>query len=119
METTYFFHNLRGYDGHFIIKALKKENGRIRVIPTNIEKYMAFSVGQLQFLDSFQFTNASLDSLVDTLSEEEMIYTREHFNDDDQFSVVKKKGVFPYDYFDSIERFNETKLPIYFIFSVI
>ena len=36
-------HNLKGYDGHFIIKALKKEHGRIRVIPTNIEKYLVLA----------------------------------------------------------------------------
>ena len=74
------FHNLKGYDGHFIIKALKKEHGRIRVIPTNIEKYMAWHFGKLQFLDSYQFANQSLDNLVKTSNEDEMIYTKEHFN---------------------------------------
>ena len=39
------FHNLRGYDGHLIIKALKNSHGNVRVIPNNMEKFMAFSVG--------------------------------------------------------------------------
>ena len=104
-------HNLRGYDGHFIIKSLKKKHGRVNVIPTNIEKYMAFSVGRLQFLDSYQFVSASLDDLTKTLSDDEMIYTRECFNEEEQFNMVKQKGVFPYDYLDSIDRFNETQLP--------
>ena len=105
------FHNLKGYDGHFIIKALKKKHGRIRVIPTNIEKYMAFSVGKLQFLDSYQFANESLDNLVKTLNDDEMIFTKKHFNRKEQFDMVKQKGIFPYDYIDSIERFEETELP--------
>ena len=37
-----------------------------------MEKYMSFTVCQLRFLDSFQFTNASLDSLIGTLSGDEM-----------------------------------------------
>ena len=49
-------HNLKGYDGHLIIKALKGEFGRVRVIPQNLEKYLSLIVGQLKFLDSFQFT---------------------------------------------------------------
>ena len=40
-----------------------------------------------------------------------MIYTRKHFQEDKQFQMVKRKGVFPYDHLDSLDRFNETKLP--------
>ena len=53
------FHNLRGYDGHLIVKTLKKKNGKTRVIANNLEIYMSFSADQLQFLDSFQFTNVA------------------------------------------------------------
>ena len=47
------FHNLRGYDGNVIVKTLKKKHGKIRVISNNLETYMSFSAGQLQFLHSF------------------------------------------------------------------
>ena len=40
-----------------------------------------------------------------------MIYTKEHFNQKELFEMVKKKGIFPYDYIDSINRFEETRLP--------
>ena len=46
-------HNLKGYDGHLIVKALKSEFGRVRVIPQNLEKILSLTVGQLKFLDSF------------------------------------------------------------------
>ena len=64
-------HNLRGYDSHLKIKTLKKKYGRTHVIATNMESYITFSVGQLQFLDSMQFTNASLEKLATTLSRDE------------------------------------------------
>ena len=31
-------HNLKGYDGHLIVKALKREFGKVYVIPQNMEK---------------------------------------------------------------------------------
>ena len=40
-----FFHNLRGYDSHLIIKHLAEDHGKSRIIPNNTETFMAFSVG--------------------------------------------------------------------------
>ena len=68
-----FLHNLRGYDGHLLIQAAKERHGNIRVIPNNTERYMAFSIGQVQFLDSFQFTMKSLDNLVATLNKDDFV----------------------------------------------
>lgn len=34
------FHNLRGYDSHFIMQEIGKFNLYVNVIPNNIEKYM-------------------------------------------------------------------------------
>ena len=104
-----FFHNLRGYDGHLIIHAIQRRHGRVRVIPTNIEKYMAFSVGRLQFLDTYQFMPEPLDKLVKTLDDGEFIYTRREFPDEEQFRLMKQKGVFPYDYLDDISKITSTK----------
>ena len=46
-------HNMRGYDSHLIIKNMEKkftcEN--IDVIASNTQKFIAFQVGQLRFLD--------------------------------------------------------------------
>ena len=33
-----FFHNLKGYENHLIVKHLNNSHGKIRVIPNNIEK---------------------------------------------------------------------------------
>ena len=107
-----FFHNLRGYDDHLTIKALKNSHGNVRVIPTNMEKYMAFSVGQLQFLDSFQFTMQSLDGLVKTLDEKvDFKYTQQCYPDDEQVYLITKKGIFSYDFFDDISKLYYTEFP--------
>ena len=39
-------HNLNGYDGHLIVKALKSE-----VIPQTMEKHLSLLVGKLKFID--------------------------------------------------------------------
>ena len=117
------FHNLKGYDIHFIIQKLgeliKEEQGdstrqpiSIDVIPCNTEKYMSFYINnQLSFIDSFQFMGSSLEKLTGNLSEDGFIYTKEYFTKEKEFRLMKEKGVYPYDYMDSFCKFNEVELP--------
>ena len=119
------FHNLRGYDSHFIMQQIGKiaiehiyKNKRgeecqmdINAIPNNMEKYMAFMLGKhLVFLDSFQFMSSSLVNLAKNLPNEAFKYTQEEFKKD-QFELMKQKGIYPYDYMDSFEKFHEKQLP--------
>ena len=103
-------HNLKGYDGHLIVKSLKSEFGNARVIPQNLEKYLSLSVGQLKFLDSFQFTPKSLDVLAKILEDDEFRYLVESCTAS-HFDLIRRKGVYPYDYMDSVKRFDKTELP--------
>ena len=118
------FHNLRGYDSHFLMQEIgeivKKHtytNNKgvecqmnINAIPDNMEKYMAFMLGNhLTFIDSFQFMSSSVDKLVSNLPKEALKYTAEQFKND-KFNLMTRKGVYPYDFMDSFEKFNE-KLP--------
>ena len=114
------FHNLKGYDSHFIINELgelikkakeTEERISINVIAQNAEKYMAFYISKLSFIDSFQFMSSSLEKLSDNLSEDDFIYTKKYFTDPVQFNLMKRKGVYPYDYMDSFSKFNDTELP--------
>ena len=118
------FHNLRGYDSHFIMQEIgaivKKhaytKNGKeikmdINVIPNNMEKYMSFMLGNhLTFIDSFQFMSSSLDKLVSNLPAEALKYTNKRFRKE-KFKLMTRKGIYPYDYMDSFEKFNKTELP--------
>ena len=93
-----------------IVKALKSEFGKVRVIPQNMEKHLSLTVRRLKFIDSFQFTHQRLDSLVKTLEDDKFNYVRESFPTH-QFNLIKRKGVYPYDYMDSFARLDECRLP--------
>ena len=83
----------------------------INAIPNNMEKYMAFMLGNhLTFIDSFQFMSSSLDKLVSNLPIEAFKYTYNIFKQE-QFQLMKQKGVYPYDYMDSFKKFDKTELP--------
>ena len=110
------FHNLRGYDSHFIMQEIGsiavKFKTKINVIPNNMERYMSFMLGDhLIFLDSFQFMSRNLDYLAGCLPEEVFKYTKEAFSIEEQFNLMEQTGVYPYDYMNSFRKFKEEKLP--------
>ena len=77
-----------------------------------MERYMSFMLGNhLVFLDSFQFMSRRLDYLASCLPEYAFKYTNKEFKNPNELELMKKKGVYPYDYIDSFQRFKETKLP--------
>ena len=80
----------------------------IYAIPNNMETYMAFMLGKhFVFLDSFQFMSSSLEKLADSLPDDAFKYTAEVFKNE-QYKLMKQKGVYPYDYMDSLDKFNDT-----------
>ena len=72
----------------------------------------------LVFFDSMQFMNFSLDKLVKNLSDEDFKNLVEEFGSKN-LELLKQKGVYPYEYMNSFERFNEKKLPAKNIFIVL
>ena len=119
------FHNLKGYDSHFIMQEIGKiietntyvdrkgetRQHKINVIPNNMEKYIAFMLGyNLVFIDSLQFMNQSLANLVKNLPEDAFKYTSEVFKGR-KLQLMQQKGVYPYDYMSNFDKFNDTQLP--------
>ena len=123
-----FFHNLSGYDSHLFIKKLgtPNKNENIDCIPNNEEKYISFSktivTGQytnkkgkvkdktfkIVFKDSLKFMSSSLGALVNNLPAFKNLL--KYFTPK-QAEILKQKGFYPYEYMDSEEKFNDTKLP--------
>ena len=125
-----FFHNLSGYDSHLFIKKLgspdKKEN--IDCIPNNEEKYISFSktikTGQytnkkgefkdktfkIVFKDSLKFMSSSLGALVNNLPKDAFKNLLKYFTPK-QAEILKQKGFYPYEYMNTEEKFNNTKIP--------
>ena len=126
--TPVVFHNLCGYDSHLFIKNLGYTAGNIDCIPNNEEKYISFTKNiatgsytnkegktkpikhKIRFIDSFKFMGTSLDSLVNNLPDN-AFNNLERYYTGDKLNLVKRKGVYPYEYMDSLKRLDETKLP--------
>jgi hypothetical protein len=105
------FHNLRGYDGHLIITEIARLCKKIKVIPNNMEKYMSFTGDGARFIDSMQFMASSLSSLVDNLASGNDYSKFGHMFDHfakygEDTKMLIRKGVYPYEWFDSFNKFN-------------
>ena len=111
------FHNLKGYDAHHLMQHIAEFDPvpqgppNLRCIPNNMEKYISFSLGGLRFIDSSQFLLSGLDSLVSSNKHEDFEIIKRLVTDPENRGLLLRKGVYPYEYMDSFERFNETYLP--------
>ena len=123
-----FFHNLTGYDSHLFIKKLGITEGNIDCIPNNEEKYISFSktikTGEytnkkgetknkyfkIVFKDSMKFISSSMEALVNNLPKDAFKNLEKYFTPE-QTKILKRKGFFPYDYLDNIEKLKDTKPP--------
>ena len=106
--------NLHGYDSHLIMQELGKlKDKKINCIPNNTEKYISFSIDNLDFIDSLQFMNASLEKLASNLAKDgdNKFPTLKNYIDSDKVPLLLRKGVYPYDHMDCVERFEESTLP--------
>ena len=73
---------------------MSKFDVKVNVIPNGLEIYLAFTINNnLVFIDSMQFGNTSLDTLVKNLSDNEFKYLSEEFSSD-LLKLVKQKGVY-------------------------
>ena len=123
------FHNLSGYDAHLFIKELGAKSKDKGVVTKNKEDYIAFSVDimidryvdkngdernkftELRFIDSFKFMTSNLDLLTNNL----VHGGRKLFGFEDyselQYNLLNRKGIYPYEYMWSWDKFEESQLP--------
>ena len=74
---------------------------------------------QLRFIDSFRFMASSLDKLAKNLDDDQCKNLRDFYapsgaagdQEEEHFKLMRRKGVYPYEYMDSWEKFEETELP--------
>ncbi|KYN18338.1 hypothetical protein ALC57_09351 [Trachymyrmex cornetzi] len=125
------FHNLSGYDAHFIIKEIATAyDGHVELFPITKEKYISFTKHvdntkdknknhfqknciKLRFIDSFKFLSTSLEKLASYLDKNKLQIVRSEFStlSDEKFELLTRKGVFPYEYVDCVEKLQDTRLP--------
>ena len=118
------FHNLKGYDSHLVLQEVGKfKDWRISAFGQNTEKLVSFSMcrgsckhgnfREIRFLDSYAFMADSLDNLVQNLKKaglDKFNHLKKNFGSDDM-QFITRKGVYPYEYMNSFDRFAETSLP--------
>ena len=123
------FQNLSGYDAHLFISELGGHASDMEVIAKNKEDYISFSIKvpvekyidkegnekdqliELRFIDSFKFMSSSWDSLIRNLVRGgKKLFGFEDYSEL-QYDLLTRKGVYPYEYINSWDRFNETQLP--------
>jgi len=100
---------LGSYDAPLLMQAMARVPCEIKFIPNNTEKYISFSLGNVKFIDSINFLQSSLDKLVK--STDSFPIMQRTFREEDKRRLLQKKGIYPYEYMDSFERFDETALP--------
>ena len=128
-----FFHNMKNYDGHLIIQNAEKLSNKkkIDVIAQNSEKFINIGFDSLSVKDSFSFIAASLDKLVsmtkyDNTDEKDRSkwVLRDNWQSNFRYSskndtiktekcldLLTEKGVYPYDYMNAFDKFNDEQLP--------
>ncbi|XP_018315244.1 uncharacterized protein [Mycetomoellerius zeteki] len=121
-----FFHNLSGYDAHFIIKDIANSfEGSVYLLTK--ENYISFTKYvkdtakvkwgmdnvKLRFVDSFKFLSTSFEKLVSYLDKSKLTITRSEFRNlnTEDFDLLARKGAFPYEYVNSVDKLDETSLP--------
>ncbi|XP_043468808.1 DNA polymerase-like [Leptopilina heterotoma] len=112
------FHNLSGYDAHFIIEAIANEfEGKIDLLSITKEKYISFTKHfpengiKFKFIDSFRFMASSLDKLASYLSNYSIVHSEFESYDVNTIQLLTRKGIFPYEYLDNRSKLNQTQLP--------
>ena len=66
---------------------------------------------ELRFLDSCRFMPWSLEKLAEYLTDNDLLTENSIYPTPNELCLMKRKGVFLYDYPDSVNRLEETGLP--------
>ena len=78
-------------------------------MPNGLEKYRAFTINRnLIFIDSMQFMNSSLYSLIKNFSDHDFKYLSEK-SSGEFLRLVNRKGVYQYEWMNSFKKFTENK----------
>ena len=111
-----FFHNFRGYDSHLIASSISKfPDIPIQVIGQGMEKYLTLSWGDhIVFKDSLQFMGCALETLASNLAKggkSKFPHLISQFAENQPIDLLLRKGIYPYDYVNNWDKFDENKLP--------
>ena len=107
-------HNFRGFDSHLILHTLDLilDKARFSSLSRNSEQIITMSIGMFRFVDTMSFMPSSLEKLVDLLKHkniDKFVHTQRLGGVNAE--LLYGKGIYPYEYLDSIDKLRETQLP--------
>ena len=107
-----FAHNSQNFDQSFLLRALQNLDNKIpfSCLPRNSNKFISLQIGSFIFNDSYLFLNKSLDYLTGAIDDIDRISLKQEFGEEN-YQLLTKKGIYPYNYFNSTKKYNEEKLP--------
>ena len=62
-------------------------------------------------MESCRFMALSLDEQASNLDDDQCKHLREFYKEEEVFKLMRREGVYPYEYMDSWKKFEETSLP--------
>ena len=107
-----FGHNSQNVDQSFLMRAFQNLDNKIpfSCLPRNSNKFISIQIGPFILKDSYLFLNESLDYLTGTINDEDRISLKQEFGKEN-YKLLTKTGIYPYDYFDSKTKYDELQLP--------
>ena len=116
------FHNLTGYDMHHVMRSL---GGRgVQVMATTSERIITANITSeesthgIKYIDSLNFMSASLAELANNLPVDRLTSVKKfiaekypQLDQDVAFALLRRKGVYPYDWMDNLSKMDETSIP--------
>lgn len=87
--------------------------GKIRCdcIAATSGRFVSLSLGVIRFIDTLQFLNASLETLVGNMHASGADFDLIKHCFEEHVDLFLRKGIYPYHYMTDVDRFDETELP--------
>ena len=77
-------------------------------LPRNSNEFISLQIGSFIFKDSYLFLDKRLDYLTGTIDDIDRISLKQEFGEN--YQLLTKKSIYPYDYFDNTKKYDENKL---------
>lgn len=105
-----FFHNVN-YDIKCFINAFRILKGdeyikKIGGVPCNMEIFKSLNINNISIMDSYAHLTSSLSKLIENLPDERKIALKTITDDPVKFKLINKKGFYPYEFVDTIEKLD-------------
>ena len=113
---------------YLLKETLGNSDGDISCIPSNEEIYISFTTHvivdkfvkekgkevnvkrELRYIDSLRFIASSLDKLSSNLKIDQFVNLKKYYSGN-QLILLLRKGVYPHNYVDCLNKLDETSLP--------